>query len=143
MDREGAIRVMLESPSIIRRPLLDRGATRHIGFSESRVRGNVPLMSPTLELACDLIRRPSLTPDDQGCQHLMAERLAALGFTIEPMPFGEVTNLWARRGDDRTAPLPGRAHRRGARPVRWTSGIQIPSIQASATGCSMVAERPT
>ncbi|MBK1719809.1 succinyl-diaminopimelate desuccinylase [Thiocystis violacea] len=55
-------------------------------------------MSPTLELACDLIRRPSLTPDDQGCQALMAERLAALGFRIEPMPFGEVTNLWARRG---------------------------------------------
>ena len=56
-------------------------------------------MSPTLELACELIRRPSVTPDDAGCQDLMAERLAALGFRIEPMPFGEVTNLWARRGD--------------------------------------------
>lgn len=56
-------------------------------------------MSPTLELACALIRRPSVTPDDAGCQALMAERLAALGFSIEPMPFGEVTNLWARRGD--------------------------------------------
>jgi succinyl-diaminopimelate desuccinylase len=58
-------------------------------------------MSPTLELACELIRRPSLTPDDAGCQGLMAERLAAIGFRIEPMPFGEVTNLWARRGDSR------------------------------------------
>lgn len=56
-------------------------------------------MSPTLELACALIRRPSVTPDDAGCQDLMAERLAAIGFSIEPMPFGEVTNLWARRGD--------------------------------------------
>jgi succinyl-diaminopimelate desuccinylase len=56
-------------------------------------------MSPTLELARALIRRPSVTPNDAGCQDLMAERLAALGFTIEPMPFGEVTNLWARRGD--------------------------------------------
>jgi len=58
-------------------------------------------MSPTLELACELIRRPSVTPGDAGCQGLMAERLAALGFSIEPMPFGEVTNLWARRGDSR------------------------------------------
>ncbi|HYN79672.1 MAG TPA: succinyl-diaminopimelate desuccinylase [Lamprocystis sp. (in: g-proteobacteria)] len=55
-------------------------------------------MSATLELARDLIRRPSVTPVDAGCQALMAERLAAIGFRIEPMPFGEVTNLWARRG---------------------------------------------
>ncbi|RKT46900.1 succinyldiaminopimelate desuccinylase [Thiocapsa rosea] len=57
-------------------------------------------MSPTLELACELIRRPSVTPDDAGCQALMSERLAAIGFRIEDMPFGEVANLWARRGDD-------------------------------------------
>jgi succinyl-diaminopimelate desuccinylase len=60
-------------------------------------------MSPTLELARELIRRPSVTPEDAGCQALIAERLAPLGFRIEPMPFGEVTNLWARRGD--TGPL--------------------------------------
>ena len=54
-------------------------------------------MSPTLELARELVRRPSVTPEDQGCQELIAERLAAIGFTVEPMPFGEVTNLWARR----------------------------------------------
>ena len=53
---------------------------------------------PTLDLALELIRRPSVTPEDQGCQALMAERLAAAGFTIESMPFGEVTNLWARHG---------------------------------------------
>ncbi len=57
-------------------------------------------MSPTLDLACELIRRPSVTPEDAGCQTLMAERLAAIGFRIEEMPFGEVANLWARRGDD-------------------------------------------
>lgn len=57
------------------------------------------MTSPTLEFACELIRRPSITPNDAGCQGLMAERLTALGFTIEPMPFGEVSNLWARRGD--------------------------------------------
>ena len=57
-------------------------------------------MSPTLELACELVRRPSVTPEDEGCQELIAERLAAIGFTVEPMPFGEVTNLWARRGSE-------------------------------------------
>jgi succinyl-diaminopimelate desuccinylase len=55
--------------------------------------------SPTLALACELIRRRSVTPDDQGCQPLLAARLEALGFTIEPLRFGEVDNLWARRGD--------------------------------------------
>ena len=56
-------------------------------------------MSATLELTRDLIRRPSVTPEDAGCQALMAERLAALGFRIEPVDRGEVKNLWARRGD--------------------------------------------
>ncbi len=60
-------------------------------------------MSPTLELARELIRRPSVTPEDAGCQALLAERLAALGFHIEPLPFGEVSNLWARWG--REGPL--------------------------------------
>ncbi len=60
-------------------------------------------MSATLDLARELIRRPSVTPLDAGCQDLMAKRLAALGFWIEPLPFGEVRNFWARRGD--TAPL--------------------------------------
>jgi succinyl-diaminopimelate desuccinylase len=46
----------------------------------------------------ELIRRPSVTPEDGGCQQIIAARLAAIGFRIEPMPFGEVTNLWARRG---------------------------------------------
>lgn len=54
--------------------------------------------SQTLALTIDLIRRASVTPEDAGCQALMAERLAALGFAIEPMRFGEVDNLWARRG---------------------------------------------
>ncbi len=56
-------------------------------------------MSPTLELAQALIARPSVTPEDAGCQDLIAERLAPLGFRVEPMPFGEVSNLWAVRGD--------------------------------------------
>lgn len=56
-------------------------------------------MTDALELTEALIRRPSVTPEDNGCQQLMAERLARAGFQIEDLPFGEVTNLWARRGD--------------------------------------------
>ncbi len=56
--------------------------------------------SPVLALARDLIARPSVTPEDAGCQTLMAEHLAALGFSIEPMVFHDTTNLWARRGTE-------------------------------------------
>lgn len=55
-------------------------------------------MSETLQLAQQLLRIDSVTPDDKGCQSLIADYLAQLGFSIEPMPFGEVSNLWARRG---------------------------------------------
>ncbi|GGG49195.1 succinyl-diaminopimelate desuccinylase [Pseudohongiella nitratireducens] len=55
--------------------------------------------SDTLELAKALVRIPSVTPDDKGCNALIADRLKALGFTIESMPFGEVNNLWARLGN--------------------------------------------
>jgi succinyl-diaminopimelate desuccinylase len=54
--------------------------------------------TPTLDLACALIARRSLTPSDAGCQEMIAARLRPLGFAIEPMRFGEVDNLWARRG---------------------------------------------
>lgn len=53
---------------------------------------------PAIALLCDLIRRPSVTPDDAGCQDILKERLDAAGFVCETMQFGEVTNLWARRG---------------------------------------------
>lgn len=55
--------------------------------------------SPTLQLAKAMIARASVTPDDAGCQQLLAERLRALGFTIEHLRFGEVDNLWARLGN--------------------------------------------
>jgi succinyl-diaminopimelate desuccinylase len=60
-------------------------------------------MSAVLDLTKALIARPSVSPSDGGCQDLLAERLAAVGFTIEKLPFGPVTNLWARRGT--AAPL--------------------------------------
>lgn len=53
---------------------------------------------PTLELAMDLIRRASVTPNDEGCQPLMIERLEAIGFKIDRLRFGNVDNFWARRG---------------------------------------------
>lgn len=56
-------------------------------------------MSKTLEFTRELVARESVTPADGGCQELMAERLAAAGFRIEKLRFGEVENLWARRGD--------------------------------------------
>jgi len=56
-----------------------------------------------LELARQLIARPSVTPDDAGCLELIAERLAPLGFACEPMDRDGVANLWARRGT--AAPL--------------------------------------
>ena len=55
-------------------------------------------MSEVLELACELISRPSVTPEDAGCQVLVAERLARAGFAIEPLRYGEVDNLWASHG---------------------------------------------
>jgi succinyl-diaminopimelate desuccinylase len=55
-------------------------------------------MTSTLELCKALIARPSISPDDSGCQDLLAFELQALGFTVEQMPFGDVSNFWARRG---------------------------------------------
>jgi succinyl-diaminopimelate desuccinylase len=51
-----------------------------------------------LALACELISRRSITPEDAGCQALIAERMSAVGFNCESVQYGEVTNLWARRG---------------------------------------------
>ncbi|CEO40051.1 succinyl-diaminopimelate desuccinylase [Photobacterium kishitanii] len=59
--------------------------------------------SPVITLAKDLMSRPSVTPEDAGCQTIMIERLQALGFIIETMVFEDTTNLWARRGTQ--APL--------------------------------------
>ncbi|MBI1396970.1 MAG: succinyl-diaminopimelate desuccinylase [Betaproteobacteria bacterium] len=54
--------------------------------------------TPTVELTRQLIARQSVTPDDGGCQAILAERLRAAGFTTTPLRFGDVDNLWARRG---------------------------------------------
>ncbi|HLD14325.1 MAG TPA: succinyl-diaminopimelate desuccinylase [Burkholderiales bacterium] len=53
----------------------------------------------TLDLAMELIRCPSVTPDDAGCQKILAQRLTAAGFRCEHLRYGDVDNLWAERGD--------------------------------------------
>ncbi|MGH8628797.1 MAG: M20/M25/M40 family metallo-hydrolase, partial [Gammaproteobacteria bacterium] len=58
-------------------------------------------MTPTLQLAIDLIRRPSLTPEDAGCQEVIGERLKRVGFKLEQLSFAEVNNLWATHGKGR------------------------------------------
>jgi succinyl-diaminopimelate desuccinylase len=60
-------------------------------------------MSATVELALDLIRCKSISPNDAGCQAILTDRLASMGFSIEKLPFADVSNLWATRGDG--APL--------------------------------------
>ncbi|NNM50597.1 MAG: succinyl-diaminopimelate desuccinylase [Pseudomonadales bacterium] len=57
------------------------------------------MTSPTLALALELLRQPSITPDDAGCQTIMMQRLQALGFVCERLRYGEVDNFWARRGN--------------------------------------------
>ena len=52
----------------------------------------------SLELAKALISRPSVTPDDQNCQQLLAERLQKIGFAVEELHFGDTKNVWLRRG---------------------------------------------
>src|SRR5512143_656219 len=55
-------------------------------------------MSPTLALTEDLLRRPSVSPEDHGCLDVIGARLAALGFRNERLTYAPVDNLWSRRG---------------------------------------------
>jgi succinyl-diaminopimelate desuccinylase len=56
-------------------------------------------MSDTLALLEDLIKKPSVTPEDAGCQDLLAKRLAKVGFIEERLNFSDTQNIWLRRGD--------------------------------------------
>ncbi|MGD8419194.1 MAG: succinyl-diaminopimelate desuccinylase [Gammaproteobacteria bacterium] len=89
------------------------------------------MTSPTLELASALIARASVTPEDAGCQGMLIERLEAIGFDCETLVFGEVTNLWARRGS--AAPLLAFAGHTDVVPTgppeRWQSDPFVPEIR--------------
>lgn len=89
------------------------------------------MIDKTLELAKELIRRPSVTPRDEGCQELIAARLAPLGFAAERLRFGEVDNLWVQRG--RGAPLVVFAGHTDVVPpgplTAWTSNPFDPTVR--------------
>lgn len=93
-------------------------------------------MTATLRLTEALIARPSVTPEDQGCQSLMTERLKALGFACHSLSFGPtdapVTNLWAiKRGSDDAAPVLAFAGHTDVVPTgpldQWTTPPFVPS----------------
>ncbi|MBP2198646.1 succinyl-diaminopimelate desuccinylase [Pantoea cypripedii] len=65
------------------------------------------MFCPVIELAQQLIRRPSLSPDDAGCQALLIARLEAIGFTVEPMHIDDTLNFWATRGQGETLAFAG------------------------------------
>lgn len=87
--------------------------------------------SATFELARELISRASITPNDGGCQEVLAQRLARLGFTIERMRFGDVDNLWARRGN--ASPLVCFAGHTDVVPTgplsQWRSDPFVPTVR--------------
>lgn len=92
------------------------------------------MSNDTLELTRQLIALRSVTPDDAGCQQLLAQRLEQAGFQIEHLRFGEVDNLWARRGN--TAPLLCFAGHTDVVPTgpveQWSSDPFTPAIR---NGC--------
>lgn len=85
----------------------------------------------TLDLAKALIARPSVTPDDCGCQEFIREQLAPLGFRFETVIRNGVTNLWARRGD--AGPLVCLAGHTDVVPTgpreKWDSDPFVPTIR--------------
>ncbi|KNC07206.1 succinyl-diaminopimelate desuccinylase [Pantoea sp. RIT-PI-b] len=88
------------------------------------------MFCPVIELAQQLIRRPSLSPDDAGCQALLIARLEAIGFNIEPMHIGDTLNFWATRGQGETLAFAG--HTDVVPPGdanRWISPPFEPSIR--------------
>ena len=85
-----------------------------------------------LDLVKDLIARRSVTPEDAGCQRLLAARLQASGFASETLAYGEVVNLWSRRGT--AAPLLVFAGHTDVVPTgpleKWSSDPLVPTESA-------------
>ena len=88
-------------------------------------------MSEIFDLTCELIRRASVTPEDAGCQDLLAQRLVRCGFRIEHLPFGDVQNLWATHGHGRPVlVLLGHTDVVPSGPTSaWTSPPFVPTVR--------------
>jgi len=90
-------------------------------------------MSATVELTRDLIARNSVTPVDAGCQDVMGQRLAALGFEVESLRFGSVDNLWAKRRGGHDGPVVCFAGHTDVVPTGpledWRSNPFVPTIR--------------
>ncbi len=90
-----------------------------------------PALSPTIALTMELIEKASVTPDEAGCNILLMERLEAIGFVIEALPFGDVHNFWARYGT--TAPVFAFAGHTdvvpAGQPEQWISPAFAPEIR--------------
>ncbi|GGD56840.1 succinyl-diaminopimelate desuccinylase [Pseudoxanthomonas indica] len=88
-------------------------------------------MSDVVELSSELIRRHSVTPDDAGCQQVLATRLSAAGFTCESLRFGDTDNLWASHGSgEPVLVLLGHTDVVPPGPLaQWTSDPFIPTVR--------------
>lgn len=90
------------------------------------------MSSEVLALTCELIGRRSVTPDDAGCQTLLAERLQRAGFACEHLRFGAVDNLWATHGEGEGPTLVLLGHTDVVPPgpvADWTSDPFVPEIR--------------
>ena len=96
---------------------------------------------PVIELAQQLIKRPSLSPNDEGCQQLMIDRLQAIGFTVEAMDFEDTQNFWAWRGEGQTLAFAG--HTDVVPTGDESVGITRRLNRRSATVCCMAEVRQT
>ena len=94
-------------------------------------------MTETINLAQALLKIDSVTPDDKGCQNLIADYLNELGFQNEFMPFSEVTNLWSRRGS--TSPLVVFAGHTDVVPTGPLEKWQFPPFSATIDGDRLCA----
>ena len=91
------------------------------------------MTTSTLELSRALIDRASVTPDDAGCQQLLAGRLEPLGFNVEWLPFGDVSNVIFTHGRAGGADEPS----------LWFLGAPRPLSPRYGTGFCMAVARPT
>ena len=139
-NRDGAIALMVANPPSSGVPSSSTVVPSWSASTPTATSG--PFMGDTLDLARAMIARRSVTPEDGGCQTLMQDRLAPLGFQFEIIESADVVNLWARRGTARPWSA-SPATPTSCRPARSISGTATRSCRPSATASCTAAARPT